>query len=100
MKVLISMLFMVFFFSCCTTKGKMDENFLSGTILYSAEENDCAYTIKVSNEESGFVLYDPINLEDTYMKEGLNVKFQFKPLKMKNRCDKANPISITLMKAK
>ncbi|RMA57259.1 hypothetical protein [Ulvibacter antarcticus] len=96
MRIVSFILFVGLLHSCCTTKEKMTNDFTSGTIVHSTDENDCAYTIKVSNTEN--VLYlDPINLENMYMKDGLKVQFQYKSLKMKNRCNKANPISLTKM---
>lgn len=67
--------------------------YTSGTIVYSKEKDDCEYTIKI---EDG-LYYDPINLEDSYKKDGMVVYFKFRGLRMMNRCNKANPVSIDEM---
>ena len=94
MKLLSAILFIGVFVSCCSAKKEAGTNYSSGTIVHATVEGDCPYTIKVVT--GGYVVfYDPINLENNYMKDGLKVQFQFRPLKMKNRCDKANPISLS-----
>ncbi|WP_299761132.1 hypothetical protein [uncultured Dokdonia sp.] len=67
--------------------------YTSGVIEYSQEKEDCEYTIKLKDG----LYYDPINLEDGYKKDGMTVYFKFSPLRMKNRCNKANPVSIKEM---
>jgi len=98
MKFVTSIISLGVLLSCCGTQTSVDDNFLSGTMVYSSLENDCAYTIKVSENEDVY-FFDPINLEDKYMKDGLKIQFQHRPLRVKKRCDKANPISITKMKS-
>lgn len=95
MKSILLILFFGVFVSCCSTKVNKDANYTSGTIAYSEVEDDCMYTIRVVNEDESSLFLDPINLEDAYKKDGLKIKFQYRPLKMKNRCNKANPISIS-----
>lgn len=75
------------------------EGFLSGTIIYSEKEGDCAYVIDVDNEGHSFML-DPINLDKSFMKDGQQVWFKFTGLRMMNRCTKANPVNIIEMKNK
>ncbi|MDT0556136.1 hypothetical protein [Patiriisocius hiemis] len=85
--------------SCCSGKKDMANGFTIGTIVYSVDENDCNYTIKVTNKNEE-VFYDPINLEDDFKKNDIKIAFKFRPLKMKNRCNKANPISVFEVKKK
>lgn len=95
MRLLLSLALVIGLFnSCCATKDKVMVNYTSGIIIHSSEENDCAYTIHVTTDGNELFL-DPINLENEYMENGLKVQFQYKTLKMKNRCNKANPISLT-----
>ncbi|MFT5751123.1 MAG: hypothetical protein ACI828_000952 [Flavobacteriales bacterium] len=68
----------------------LDDRYVEGVIVYSKEEGDCEYTIKTT----AGVMYDPINLEDTYKKDATTVVFKFAGLRMPNRCIKANPIRI------
>jgi len=74
-----------------------EEGFFSGTIIYSDKEGDCAYVIEVDSEDHSYML-DPINLDKSFMKDGEKVWFKFNGLRMMNRCDKANPVSIVEMK--
>lgn len=76
-------------------KGKyLKEGYHKGIIVYSAIESDCKYTIQVMPEGNFF---DPINLDDAFKLDGAKVWFSYFPLRMMNRCDKANPISIEHM---
>ncbi len=102
--------------SCCTSKKATSENstenlkttmtdsdmlkagFKSGTIVASTVDGDCPFVIKTDEKES--VMFDPINIEDTYKKDGMKVWFTFRGLRMMNRCDKANPVELIEMKAK
>lgn len=68
----------------------LDERYVEGVIVYSKAEGDCEYSIKTS----AGVMYDPINLEDLYKKDGAAVVFKFAGLRMPNRCVKANPIRL------
>ncbi len=67
--------------------------YTSGTIVYSKEKDDCEYTIRL---DDGYY-YDPINLEDSFKKDGMVVYFKFRGLRMMNRCNKAGPVSIEEM---
>lgn len=71
----------------------MKNGFKSGTIVASTAEGDCPFTIQMEGEETYFL--DPINLEEAYKNNGEKIWFKFSPLRMMNRCDKANPVSIT-----
>lgn len=71
----------------------MEQGFKMGTIVASKTEGDCPYVIEVKGEDKPYFL-DPINLEEKYKKDGANVWFTFGGLRMMNRCEKANPVSI------
>ncbi len=67
--------------------------YTTGTIVYSKEEGDCAYTIQIKDG----AIYDPINMEEEYTsfkKDGMKVYFKFRGLRMANRCPNANPIHL------
>ena len=73
--------------------AKMMENgFLKGTIVASTAEGDCPFVIQVENNETYFL--DPINMDESYQKDGMKVWFTFSGLRMMNRCQKATPISL------
>lgn len=74
-------------------KKMKEAGFHSGTIVYSDAEGDCAYTIDVDSDDYKYLL-DPINLDEKYQKDGAKIWFKFAGLKMMNRCEKANPVSI------
>lgn len=110
MRVLkISLFFSLLVFSCNTTvnsvsnssentiqidsKKMMEAGFIKGTIVTSEIKGDCPITIKVGGKEGAYFL-DPINLEENYKKDGEKVWFKFNGLRMMNRCNKANPISV------
>ncbi|MAM30424.1 MAG: hypothetical protein CMC13_15505 [Flavobacteriaceae bacterium] len=98
MKQITFLLFVAILSSACTTtKNKISEDNIMGTIVYTNESNECAYTIKVGADQET-VYYDPINLEEKFMVNGLKVQFQYRALKMKNRCAKANPVSLSMIK--
>lgn len=68
--------------------------YTAGVIVYSKDKDDCEYTIRLKDG----LFYDPINLEDSYKKDGMAVYFKFRGLRMMNRCNKANPVSIEEMR--
>ena len=70
----------------------MNAGFKKGVVVYSNEEGDCPYTIKLEQEDT---YYDPINLEESYKTDGEKVWFQFNPLRRMNRCVKANPVFVS-----
>ncbi len=73
---------------------KMKEaGFMSGTIVYSETEGDCPYTIDVDSDDYKY-MFDPINLDESYKKDGMKIWFKFGGLRMANRCVKANPVNI------
>ena len=105
------LLFSVLLFSCNTTnksvttnteteketqmdaKKMIDAGFLKGVIVTSEKEGDCPITIEVLSSDYSYFL-DPINITEEYMKEGEKIWFKFNGLRMMNRCEKANPISL------
>lgn len=85
-------------FGCNSVKKDVANGYTSGTVVQSSVENDCVYTIKVTNINTESVYFDPINLENEFMNNNMKVHFKYRLLKMQNRCDNANPISITEIK--
>lgn len=71
---------------------KMEAGFMKGTVIASKEEGDCPFVIQVEAEETYFL--DPINMDETFQKDGEKIWFTFSGLRMMNRCDKANPINL------
>ncbi len=78
------------------TAKMIKAGFMSGTIVYSDKENDCPYVIDVDSEDYKYML-DPVNLEESFMKDGEKIWFKFAGLRMMNRCAKANPVNIIEM---
>lgn len=87
-----------------TTNEKMDAKkmmatgYLLGTIVYSDKEGDCPYTIQMPGDKMEFYYLDPINLDESYKKDGQKVWIKFAGLRRMNRCDKATPAEITDIK--
>lgn len=95
---------------CCTSKKSASETtntknimnqeemitngFSYGTIEESTKEGDCQFTIRLTNNEKEVYYLDPVDLDDSYKKDGQEVYFKFRGLRMMNRCEKANPIQI------
>jgi hypothetical protein len=76
---------------------KMTANgFKMGTIVASKVEGDCPYVIEMEGDNKPYYL-DPINLDESFKKNGEKIWFTFGPLRMMNRCEKANPVSIIEM---
>lgn len=115
MKILkTSLLLLVLIATSCCTSGKTSKNntatesnttmvnakklmadgFTMGTIVASTVEGDCPYVIS-SEIDGNTVMYDPINLEEMYQKQGTKIWYKYNGLKMMNRCDKANPVNVT-----
>ncbi len=97
MRIISFILFIGLINSCSSSKKMSETDYTYGTVVYSAAENDCAYSIKVDTQAED-LFYDPVNLENEFIKDGLKIKFHFKALRMKSRCNKANPISLTYIK--
>ena len=75
----------------------IEDGFKMGTIVASKAEGDCPFTIQMEGEDKPYFL-DPINLDESFKKNGQKVWFTFNGLRMMNRCEKANPVSIVEMK--
>ncbi|MEX0996352.1 MAG: hypothetical protein WDZ45_04845 [Flavobacteriaceae bacterium] len=104
-KLIVSSIMITMMFSCNShkTTSENDSNlkndklylengFRKAAVIYSEIEGDCPYTISVEGEST---LFDPINLEDEYKKSQATIWVKYHPLKMANRCNKANPVQIT-----
>jgi hypothetical protein len=73
-------------------KSYIENGFKKATVIYSEVEGDCPYTISVEGEST---LFDPINLGEDYKISQATIWVKYHPLRMANRCDKANPVEIT-----
>ena len=76
-----------------TTK-LIPEEFTAGVIQESTKKGDCLFTILVTSKGKESLHFDPINLDEAYKKNGLAVFFKYRPLRMMNRCQRANPVEI------
>jgi len=72
------------------SKKMLEAGFIKGEILVQKNEAGCPFTIKL---EDGRMM-DPINLEDNYKITNTKIWLKFAGLRMMNRCDIAQPISI------
>ena len=75
----------------------ISKGFTPGVIQESTQKEDCIFTILVSEQNKQPYFLDPINLDEAYKKNGLAVFFKYRPLRMMNRCQKANPVEIQEM---
>lgn len=73
-------------------KEMLAEGYLMGTIMAHSSEGNCPYIIEVVADPPYY--FDPINLDENFKKEGEKIWFTFAGLRMMNRCEKANPVSI------
>ncbi|MDX1461580.1 MAG: hypothetical protein R3359_00880 [Marinirhabdus sp.] len=117
MKILnLAVISMLLMCTACCTSGKttkeassnesmdttkmMEAGYTMGTVVASTAENDCPYVLK-STIDGNDIMFDPINLEETYKKDGMTVWYKYTGLRMMNRCEKANPIRLEeIQKAK
>jgi len=76
------------------SKKMMADGYTMGTIVASTAEGDCPFVIS-SEIDGNAVMYDPINLEETYKQDGMKVWYKFNGLRMMNRCEKANPVNLS-----
>lgn len=78
-------------------KTMMEGGFLKGVVIASDAEGDCAYKIRIMDNENYDETYllDPINITEKYAKDGEKIWFKFSGLKRANRCAGATPVSIT-----
>jgi hypothetical protein len=65
-----------------------------GVIQQATTKEGCAWTIRIKELD---YLLDPTNLEEEFMQNELRVRFDYLPLRMKNRCKEANPIQVLSM---
>lgn len=72
----------------------MADGFKMGTIVASEAEGDCPYTIQMEGEDKQAYFLDPINLDESFKKNGEKIWFTYAGLRMMNRCIKANPVNI------
>lgn len=81
-----------------TTQNIMTESkmiaagFKEGKIIASKDEGDCPFVIEMPGDQAYFL--DPINLTEPFKKDGMNIWFKFRGLRIANRCPKANPITL------
>lgn len=73
--------------------------YVFGTIEKSNKEGDCPITIRMGEGKEVYY-FDPVNLEENYKKDGQEVYFKFRGLRMMNRCERANPVQIEEMQVK
>lgn len=73
-------------------KTFVENDYKKAVVIFSDSETDCPYTISVDGETT---LFDPINLENNYKKAQSKIWVKYRPLRMANRCEKANPVEIT-----
>ncbi|MBK7288265.1 MAG: hypothetical protein IPI95_14920 [Flavobacteriales bacterium] len=87
--------------SCCCRTGSAiapaeipKKNGTIGVIHQATTKDGCPWTIQIKEVE---YLLDPTDLEEEFMVDGLRVRFDYLPLRMKNRCKEANPIRVLSM---
>lgn len=76
------------------TTGTTVKNATIGVIHQATTKDGCPWTIHIKEVD---YLLDPTNLEAEFMVEGQRVRFEYLPLRMKNRCKEANPIQVLSM---
>lgn len=107
MKFYTAILFLFILFGCSSSKNienvpsaeeleNIKLGFVKGTIKAEPMGGACPYLIEVIGETTYYL--DPINLMEYYQKDGLKIWFKYNGLKMMNRCEKGNPISLTELK--
>lgn len=67
-----------------------------GVIQQPTTKSGCEYTIRV--KEVSYSL-DPTNLGDEFKKDGLKVRFSYRPLRMQSRCPESQPVEVEKMEA-
>ncbi len=109
MKTYLSLFALLILFGCSSSKNVQNtpsaeetENikagFVKGTVRVEPVGGACPYLIEVENEGEAPYFLDPVNLMEYYQKDGQKIWFKFRGLRMMNRCEKANPISISEIK--
>lgn len=76
----------------------IEDGFVKGIVVYSTQEGDCAYTIKIENEAENPRYLDPVNWDENFRRDGAEVWIKYHSLRRMNRCDKANPVEIVEIK--
>ena len=76
------------------TAKMLANGFKMGTIVASTTAGDCPYVIQLEGEDKQPYFLDPINLDESFKKNGEKIWFTYAGLRMMNRCVKANPVSI------
>lgn len=74
--------------------GTAEKNRTIGVIHQTTTKEGCPWTIRIKEVE---YLLDPTNLEKEFMVDGQRVRFDYLPLRMKNRCNDANPVKVLSM---
>lgn len=70
--------------------------FTEGRLLVGRNIGDCPYMIEVLNKDVPYFL-DPFELEEKFKEDSIKVWFKYSIMRMPNRCDNANPVSISEM---
>lgn len=84
------------------TEKMLEAGYQLGTIVASSAEGDCPFVIELATK-TDTLLYDPINLDksfSSFKQDNMKVWFTFQPLRMMNRCTKANPINLIDIKTR
>ncbi|HLW31074.1 MAG TPA: hypothetical protein VKX40_02350 [Aequorivita sp.] len=76
----------------------IEDGFVKGIVVHSEIEGDCPYTIKMENGPGEFYYLDPVNMDESFKKDGEEVWIKFRGLRRMNRCNKANPVEIVEIK--
>ena len=81
-----------------TNPKMLDEGYSKGTVAY-LKDSKCSYII--IDEKTG-VKFDPININtkefSVFKKDTERVYYKYRPLRMANRCNEAQPIEIESIK--
>jgi len=83
-----------------TETNLLNEGFSIGTVTY-LKDSKCSYIIV--DKKSG-VKYDPINIDDekyiAFKSDAKQIYYKCRFLRMKNRCNEAQPVQLTDIKSK
>ena len=77
-------------------KIMIEKGFVMGTIV-DTKNTDCPYIINVEGDADNKVSFDPMNLEDSFKKDGAKIWFTYRPLRRQNRCNLGTPVTINTM---
>lgn len=82
------------------SKDLSSEGYSLGTVTYT-KDSKCSYIIV--DEKSG-AKFDPINIDDkkyaSLKSNSTKVYYKYRPLRMMNRCDEAQPIELEDMQSR